>query len=233
MAKAPAKKEEKAAEAEEAAPPKKKGKLPLIIALVVVLAGAGGGAWFFLSKKGDAADAPQAAKAQPPKPPVFVPLEPFTVNLVGEPQEQYLQMASTLKVLDASAGDSVKQYMPEIRHRILALLSTKRPTEISTSSGRELLAEELRQVTNNILLVAAGKPPKPVNPVAAAAPAPAPAAAEEPKAAEGEPDKPEGPAAAPPAPPAAPVATPAPAVPARAAADDPVQSVFFTSFIIQ
>lgn len=231
MAKA-AKKQDKPeppeAEGEEQ-PPKKKGKLPLILlALVVLLAGGGGAAWFFLSG-GSTAEKPQAAKPGPPKPPVFVPLETFTVNLTGNTNEQYLQLMATLKVLDPLAGDAVKQYMPEIRHRILLLLSSKKTSEISSGEGRERLSEEIRQVTNNILLTAAGRTPKPISLEAPAEEAePAAEAKPEGEAAEDKPQE-EG---TEPAPNAAPAAA-KPAGLAKAASDDPVQSVFFTSFIIQ
>lgn len=254
MAKAPAKKEEKKPEAEaegEEQQPKKKGKLPLIIGLVVLLAAGGGGAWFFMFRDKGGEAATQQAKPQPPKPPVFVPLDAFTVNLSSESGDQYLQVAATLKVLDQGAGDAIKQYMPELRHKTLVLLSTKKPMEITSGEGRERLAEELRQTANNVLLAAAGKPVKPIvldvpRPAEEGTPAAeAPKTEEAPKAEEGA--KPQegapaeaGAAATQPAP-----TQPAPAQPAsaaapkpatmlsKAAADDPVQSVFFTSFIIQ
>ena len=246
MAKAPPKKEEKkpeaAAEGEEQQP-KKKGKLPLILGLVALLAAAGGGAWFFMFKnKGD--DAVHETKVQAPKPPVFVPLDMFTVNLSTEEGSQYLQAGATLKVLDQPAADAVKQYMPEVRHRTLVLLSSKKPAEIVSGEGRERLAEEIRQTANNVLLAAAGRPVKAIvldvpRPADGTTPPPAEAkpenaAADAPKPAEG--DKPQE---------GAPAESGATAVPGAAAAakpatmlsrpapDDPVQSVFFTSFIIQ
>lgn len=251
MAKAPAKKEEKKPEAEaegEEQQPKKKGKLPLIIGLVVLLAAGGGGAWFFMFRDKGGEAATQQAKPQPPKPPVFVPLDAFTVNLASEQGDQYLQVAATLKVLDQGAADAIKQYMPEMRHRTLVLLSSKKPMEIASGEGRERLAEELRQTANNVLLAAAGKPVKPiVLDVPRPAEEGAPAAAEAPKAEEAakaeEGAKPQegapaeaGAAQAQPAPPPAAAAAPAvkpSTVLSKAAADDPVQSVFFTSFIIQ
>lgn len=259
MAKAPPKKEDKKAEAPaegEEQPPKKKGKLPLILGLVVLLAAAGGGAWFFMFKDKGADAAQQQAKPQPLKPPVFVPLDAFTVNLSAEQSDQYLQVAATLKVLDQPAGDAVKQYMPEVRHRTLVLLSSKKASEIASAEGRERLAEEIRQTANNILLAAAGRPVKPivldvprpageepppadVKPENAAAEAPKPAEGDKPQ--EGAPAEAPTPTATPAAPatpatPAAPAAPPAPkpaTMLSRAATDDPVQSVFFTSFIIQ
>ncbi len=249
MAKAPPKETKPEAEAEgEEQPAKKKGKLPLIVGMVVLLAAGGGGAWFFLFKDKGAATVEQQAKPQPPKPPVFVPLDAFTVNLSSEQGDQYLQVAATLKVLDQSAADAVKQYMPEVRHKTLVLLSTKKAMEISSGEGRERLAEEIRQMVNNVLLAAAGRPAKPIM-----LDVPRPAdetpvddeaktndAAEAPKAEEG--TRPaEG---APPVDANAPAATPTAAAPtaaavkpatmlSKAAADDLAQSVFFTSFIIQ
>ncbi len=251
MAKAPAKKDEKKPEAEvegEGEQPKKKSKLPLIIGLVVLLAAGGGATWFFVFKgKGEGEQAAQQqAKPQPPKPPVFVPLDAFTVNLSAEQNEQYLQVAATLKVLDQSAADAAKQYMPEVRHRTLTLLSSKKPSQIATAEGRERLAEEMRQTANNIILAAAGKPVKPVllDVPKTGEEAPAETKPEEAKPQEGMAPAADATAAAPAAAPAdaaqaapAPAAAPAAPKPAttlsKAAADDPVQSVFFTSFIIQ
>ncbi len=255
MAKAPPKETKPEAEAEgEEQPAKKKSKLPLIIGLIVLLAAAGGGSWFFLFRdKG--ADTVQQAKPQPPKPPVFVPLDAFTVNLSSEQSDQYLQVAATLKVLDQSAADAVKQYMPEVRHKTLVLLSTKKAMDISSGEGRERLAEEIRQTVNNVLLAAAGRPVKPIvldiprpddelAPAEEAAPADetkpdktaeAPRTEDSPRPADGAaPVDANAPAAAPveATPAAAAVAKPATML-SKAATDDLAQSVFFTSFIIQ
>jgi flagellar FliL protein len=237
MAKTPPKGKDPEPEAEgEEQPPKKKGKLPLIIGLVVLIAAVGGGAWFFMLRDKSPDAEPQQVRAQPAKPPLFVPLDAFTVNLSSEQSDQYLQVAATLKVLDQSAADSVKQYMPEVRHRILVLLSTKKVSEIASGEGRERLAEELRQTANNVLLAAAGRPVKPVmldvRPSDADAKPDSEAEAPKPEN-ETEAAKPEegAPAAAPA------VAAGAAGRPtytlAKAADDDPLQSVFFTSFIIQ
>lgn len=243
MAKTPPKGKDPEPEAEgEEQPPKKKGKLPLIIGLVVLLAAGGGGAWFFMLRDNGSDAEPQQAKAQPAKPPVFVPLDAFTVNLASEQSDQYLQVAATLKVLDQSAADSVKQYMPEVRHRILVLLSTKKVSEIASGEGRERLAEELRQTANNVLLAAAGLPVKPImldvaTPDAETKPdSEAEAAKPENETEAAKPEEgaapPEGAPAAAPGVTAGAAARPTYTL-AKAAEDDPVQSVFFTSFIIQ
>jgi len=135
------------------APAKKKkkaslGKL-LLISLPLLIA-AGGGAWYFLGReapeepaKRAGAKAP-AAKPVSNKPPVFVNLEPFTVNLQAEDSgAQYLQVGLTLKATDETLTEAVKVHMPEIRNRVLLLLSRKRASEINTLEGKKFLSNAL------------------------------------------------------------------------------------------
>lgn len=139
------------------AKPKGKGKKLLIIAVgaVLVIALGAGAALFLLG--GQADDEHQEAKAKPAKAPLFVNLEPFTVNLQPENGEQYLQVGTTLKIADKEVEEKIKVYMPEMRHRILLLLSGKKPSELATPEGREALAEEIRSESNRILAPAGGK----------------------------------------------------------------------------
>jgi flagellar FliL protein len=145
----------------DAAPPKKKGnliKLLLMVGLPLLLAG-GGAAWYFLGNKhaqeepappGKAVPA-KAAKAGPSKPPAFVPLDPFTVNLQMEEAAQYLQVGLTLKIADAAYTDAIKLNMPDIRNRILLLLSNKKASQISTLEGKQALTAEIMSETAQAL----------------------------------------------------------------------------------
>ena len=135
-------------EEKAAAPAKKKGgKMMLIIIALAVLAGGAGGAWFFMGKKSHA-DATPA----PPKPPAYAPLEPFTVNLLPEGATQnYLQATLTLKVTDSHIANEVKQNIPEIRNRILFVLSSKKASELLTSEGKRKLAQEIMRETQLII----------------------------------------------------------------------------------
>ncbi len=198
MAITPQKKEAPAA-AEAKPKAKRKAKLLLIVASIaglVILAGAGAVGYLLLSKKENADGTAEAAPHRP-KTPVFVNLDPFTVNLQPEDGEQYLQTVATLRVLDNGVADSIKLYMPELRHRILLLLAGKKPSEISTPEGRESLSEEIRRQVNAVLNAAGGKPVKTaaVKPIGTATAKPAPTSGASP--------------------------------------NDPVQSVLFTSFIVQ
>jgi flagellar protein FliL len=154
----------KAESAEAEQPPKKKSKLLIIIvAAVVALALIGGGAFFMLKKnaahsdeEGDeetpaAEQKAKKAKKEHGAAPVFVKLEAFTVKLQTETQDSYLQAVPELRVLDAHTGDTIKQYNPEIRHKVLLILSGKKASELSTPDGVQKLSNEMRVAINGII----------------------------------------------------------------------------------
>lgn len=119
---------------------KKKSKRMIVIAAVALLAlgGGGGGAWYYFGS-GTHADAKPAEK----KPPVFLSLEPFTVNLLPEEGDRYLQTGIVFQVADEKAIEAMKTYMPIIRNRILLLLSGKRPSDLTAPDGKQKLVAEL------------------------------------------------------------------------------------------
>lgn len=127
-----------AADSGEAAPAKKSKKMLFIIIGVIVLLGGGGAAAWFMTQGGHG---DKEAHAEPAKPPVYVPLETFTVNLQGT--EQYLQTDITLQVADQAQIDAIKLYMPLVRSRLLALLSSKQADELSTPEGKKKLTQEI------------------------------------------------------------------------------------------
>lgn len=151
---------------EESAPvPQKKSRKKLWLLIIIGLllaAGGGGAAWFFLGQDA-ASGAPKAVKREPPKPPVFVVMEPFTVNLLHETGEQYLQVALTLQVADQMQVDLIKLYMPIVRSRLLLLLSNKKASEILTEDGKKKLADEI--VTQLKLPFAPGGEPQKISSV--------------------------------------------------------------------
>lgn len=150
-----------AAPAGDAAPKKGKKKLIIILAAVLLLAGVGGGAAVFMMKKNaaehaeaeDGAEggdhAPKKAakkehkKADPHALPVFVPLDPFVVNLADRESDRFAQIGITLQVDDAKAGDEIKAYLPAIRNNILLLLSHKTSQEMLQVEGKEKLARQV------------------------------------------------------------------------------------------
>lgn len=143
---APAAKEE----APVAAPPKSKKMLIIIIALVLVVAGGAG--WFFTKGSAPEGEHAEEAKAEPVHEPKFVPLgENFTVNLQREEGDQYLQAGITLKILQPELEEKIKAAMPEIRSKLLFLLSGKFPSELQTAEGKKKLIAEIIVETDAVL----------------------------------------------------------------------------------
>lgn len=122
----------------------KSSKKLMIFAIVgaAVLAGGGAGAWFFMSK-GSGEHAAQSAAPAVPEPPVFMPPETFTVNLQPDGEEQYLQVGLVVQVKDQAASDKMKQYMPQVRSRLLMLLSSKKAADIMSMEGKNALSNEI------------------------------------------------------------------------------------------
>jgi flagellar protein FliL len=144
-------KEKPAAPAAESAPKKGKGKLlVIIIATVVLLAGGGGAAWYFLHAK-KTGEQEVAHESEPAKAPVFVKLEPFTVNLTSDGEDHYLQTDVELKVSDAKIVDKVKEHMPEIRNNLLLLLSSKTAGGLASVEGKQKLSGEIKEQVNKVL----------------------------------------------------------------------------------
>lgn len=218
--KEPAKGQEAAAPQALAPAAKNKGKLLKIAILLVSISALGGGAyWYFNQHHGQPGSEP---KPQSAKPPLYVPLEAFTVNLQVEDNPQFLQTGLSLKVPDSAAVDALKLHMPEVRDRILLLLSGRKATELLTVDGKRKLGADIVAAINAILVPAAAEPAKAAPTAAVAQP---PAATEAATPAEGE-EKPPQEAAAPAV--APPAAVEPPPVPKSM-----VISVLFTSFIIQ
>lgn len=141
-----------AAASADAAPKKSKKLLFIIIGLVVLLAGGGAGAWFAL-KPGH--DAHAEKKEEPPKTPIFMPLETFTVNLQGG--EQYLQTDITLQLYNQEQVDMLKLHMPRIRSRLLSLLSSQSAETLATEADKHKLAQAILAAVNDPV-VPKGKP---------------------------------------------------------------------------
>ena len=149
-----------ASAAELPAPVKGKKKLILIVAAAaLVLAATGGAAALMLKKNahaefaddedGAAAAAAAAPDARPT--PVFVPLEPFTVNLADRNADRYVQVGITLEVDSSSTGDQIKTYMPAIRNNILMAIADRTAADLQAREGKAQLADRVRRETSRAL----------------------------------------------------------------------------------
>lgn len=136
--------------AEATTKPKSKKMLFIIIGSVLVLGIAGGAGWYFT--RGDKHDSKHAKKAEKSSEHAkFIALEPFTVNLQREAADQFLQIGITLKIVQPELEEKIKQNLPEIRSRLLVLLSGKYPSELTASEGKKKLANEIIAETEIVL----------------------------------------------------------------------------------
>jgi len=126
-------------------PVKSNKKIIMIAGGVIVLLIAAGAGWYFTKGKSSEHHV-EEVKAEPPKTPIFVALEPFTVNLqrqTAESSDQYLQIGISMKTFDAEVETKIKANQPDIRSKILQLLTTKTATELLSAEGKKRLVNEI------------------------------------------------------------------------------------------
>lgn len=123
-------------------PKRSKKKLFLTVGIALLVLGIGGTAGaLYLNKKN--VSSISVVKYIPVQPPVFINLESFTVNLQAEDGDQYLQITFTLQVKDEKQVETIKQHMPQVRSRLLMLLSSKKASEIASTEGKKKLSDEI------------------------------------------------------------------------------------------
>lgn len=118
--------------------------LGIVLGAIVAITAVGGVAYYFGNSRG----APHAAAASVVEVPIFIALEPFTVNLQSEGRPRFLHIGVTLKVNDAKSQEKVTQYLPEARSRVLMLLSNRKPESLSTQEDKNQLATEILKTLN-------------------------------------------------------------------------------------
>ncbi|MCL1861194.1 MAG: flagellar basal body-associated FliL family protein [Proteobacteria bacterium] len=154
-------------------PAKRSSKLLLIILLVAVLililTVIGVGALLMMKKGagGNAAASHEAPAVSPPsaapaptftsavdlsKPPIFVQLDPFTVNLRARENEDnhYLQTDISLRVSDQKTAEALKGWMPEIRNRINLILTSKTLQDVQDDMSHETVQNEILRGLNTM-----------------------------------------------------------------------------------
>lgn len=151
-----------AEEGAEAAPKKSKKLLIIIVLAVVLLAAAGAGAFLMMSGGDEELDEDEVAEETEKKPakkkkkadagpPTFVNLDPFTVNLVPEVGDQYLQVVLSVELDEAPSQATLAMMMPRIRNNVTLLLSSKKASELQSKEGKEQLATEIQTEINSAI----------------------------------------------------------------------------------
>jgi len=117
--------------------------LVIAVAVVLALGGAAGAYFYFGRAAGPAHPAePVAEKA------IFVPMEPITVNVQSEGRARFLHVGLILKVNSEPAKTKLVDLMPELRSRVLLLLSNRAADTLVTAEDRTRLAGEVLKELN-------------------------------------------------------------------------------------
>lgn len=121
-------------------------KLLWIMIILVLLSSAGAAAAIYMVMNQDNegtenAEAEQAVERQTP---IFMQIEPFTVNLADDSYgSRLLYTGVTLRVGNEESKAILEEHMPQVRSRLLMLLSGKQADELTSSEGKQQLAQAI------------------------------------------------------------------------------------------
>lgn len=128
------------------AAPKRSLLVILLMLITLVACGAAGYSWWQLKQHQEGAQ--PVAKELPPATPVFMPLDTFTVNLLTPDNnpDRVLYIGLTLRLPDESTRRQLNDFLPEVRSRLLMLLSRQEAGQLSSEQGKQQLVAQIKDV---------------------------------------------------------------------------------------
>ncbi|MEC9294870.1 MAG: flagellar basal body-associated protein FliL [Pseudomonadota bacterium] len=118
-------------------------KLLWVMIILVLLSSAGAAAAIYLVlDQRDSGEVQQQTVELTP--PVFTRIEPLTVNLADDRYgSRLLYTGITLRVGNEQSKTIIEEHMPQVRSRLLILLSGKQANELTSTEGKEELAQAI------------------------------------------------------------------------------------------
>ena len=83
--------------------------------------------------------------------PTLIPLAPFLVNLSGDQGQRYLRLVAQVEVRGELSKDELEKHLPEVRNRLIFLLSSKTFADIGSTQGKYDLQAEITKNINETL----------------------------------------------------------------------------------
>ncbi|HEE8950843.1 TPA: flagellar basal body-associated protein FliL [Providencia rettgeri] len=126
----------------------------LILLTLIALAGAGfGGYTWWTTQQGTQTVNEEEKRPNMPQP-IFMELEPFTVNLTGaaDAPDRVLYIHVTLRLANEKSRKQLHEYLPEVRSRMLLLLSEQKAKNIETHEGKLQLMKDIKQTLTPTLI---------------------------------------------------------------------------------
>ncbi|PHM29323.1 flagellar basal body-associated protein FliL [Xenorhabdus budapestensis] len=122
----------------------------LLILIAVLSTAIGGYSWWTMKQSSNNS----SEKAKVIHTPVFMTLEPFTVNLIDREDhfDRVLYVGVTLRLSDETTRQRFHDYLPEVRSRMLLLLSRQKSTDLAKDDGKVRLVEDIKQTLSPTLI---------------------------------------------------------------------------------
>ncbi|MBC8945354.1 MULTISPECIES: flagellar basal body-associated protein FliL [Xenorhabdus] len=122
----------------------------LLILIAVLSTTIGGYSWWTMTQSSNNS----SEKAKVIHTPVFMALEPFTVNLIDNEDhfDRVLYVGVTLRLPDGTTRQRFHDYLPEVRSRMLLLLSRQKSTVLAKDDGKVRLVEDIKQTLSPTLI---------------------------------------------------------------------------------
>lgn len=121
-------------------------KLLWIMIILVLLSSAGAAAAIYMvvDQRNDGSVDADMQQAMERESPIFMRIDPFTVNLADDSYgSRLLYTGVTLRVGNDESRAILEEHMPQVRSRLLMLLSGKQADELTSSEGKQELAQEI------------------------------------------------------------------------------------------
>lgn len=131
---------------------KKKPLLVLLLTIITLLSGAMAAYTWYEMKEVKASLNPGEKKEEvkkiEPVIPVYLPMETFTVSLQPDEHEEdrVLYIGLTLRLADEESKALIEQFMPEVRSRLLVVLSQQKARELSGDADKVRLINQIKEV---------------------------------------------------------------------------------------
>jgi len=128
-------------------------KLLWLMMVLVVLSSSAAAAAIYLvlgQGNGDNTSAMQVQATPERRAPIFVKIDPFTVNLADDVYgTRLLYTGMSLKVGDTETREILEEHMPQVRSRLLLLFSGQEARELTGPGGKEALADKVLAVLHD------------------------------------------------------------------------------------
>ena len=116
----------------------------MIILVLLSSIGAAVAIYMVIDQRKDGTETAEVQQAMERATPIFMRIEPFTVNLVDDGYgSRLLYTGVTLRVGNEESKVILEEHMPQVRSRLLMLLSGKQADELTSTEGKQQLAQSI------------------------------------------------------------------------------------------